>query len=449
MKVVTRIAPSPTGQMHIGTVRTALFNYLFAKQHGGTYFVRIEDTDKERNKPEWTEQIWSDFSWVGLPWDRQYIQSEHLAFHQSLLRSLVEKGAAYVSKEPSRDDATREVEVVRLKNPQSKVAFNDLIRGEVSFDTTELGDFVIARSLDDPLYHFAVVVDDHEAGVTHVIRAEEHLSNTPRQILILEALGFERPQYAHIPLILAPDRSKLSKRKHNVSLENYKNAGYLPQGIINYLALLGWNPGTEEEFFDIENLIKRFSLEQVQKSGAIFDENKMRWFNREHMLRMSPEAFWEYAQPFLSERTVQNLSAGRWRLVVPVMLERASTFGDIRDADEAGEYRYYYEAPDVSSTLIVPKGETAMSTLPRIERAVSLLSVVHAEWTAEQVKAALWDYATEEGRGKVLWPIRTALSGKEKSPDPFTIAGIIGRDETLARLGTACNTLRANTERIC
>lgn len=442
MDIVTRIAPSPTGQMHIGTVRTALFNYLFAKKHNGTYFVRIEDTDKERNRPEWTEAIWSDFDWVELPPDKKYVTSEHLARHVELLKKIVAEGKAYVSKEPAKDDPTKEVEVVRLKNPGTSITFEDLIRGKVTFDTTELGDFVIARAIDDPLYHFAVVVDDGDAGVTHVIRAEEHLSNTPRQILILEALGFLRPTYAHIPLILAPDRSKLSKRKHAASVDVYRSKGYLPEAIINYLALLGWNPGTEKEIFTMDELIREFSLEKVQHSGAIFDEAKLKWFNREYMLKLSEDSFAEYAKKFLSDEAQKGFDQKNiWPAMIAVMRERASTFGEIGDADRAGEYRFFYEAPTPPPGLFGWKGEPGEASKPRLERVLGLLEALQGEWNAATVKEALWAFAESEGRGQVLWPTRIALSGREKSPDPFTIAGIIGRDETLLRIRGAITAL--------
>lgn len=441
-KVVTRIAPSPTGQMHIGTIRTALFNYLYAKKLGGTFFVRIEDTDKSRNQPEWVDAIWEDFAWVGLTPDIRYVQSEHAKRHKELLKGLVDTGKAYVSHEPKQDDPTKSVDVVRLKNPGREVVFQDLIRGEVRFDTSELGDFVIARAIDDPLYHFAVVVDDGDSGVTHVIRAEEHISNTPRQILIQEALGIPRPQYAHIPLILAPDRSKLSKRKHAAAVEIYRERGFLPQAIINYLALLGWNPGTEQELFSLEELTEAFSLEKVQHSGAIFDETKLLWFNREYMLRLTPEAFWEHAEEFLSEETVTELDTlGLWKSVVPVMRERASTFGDIREADTAGEYAYFYKTPVYMPPALLWKEETAQATKARLERILSLLEGFEGEWDKDTVKSVVWDYAEKEGRGQVLWPMRVSLSGREKSPDPFTISSIIGRDETIRRIAGAISLL--------
>jgi glutamyl-tRNA synthetase len=438
MNVVTRIAPSPTGQMHIGTVRTALFNYLFAKHHGGTYFVRIEDTDKERNKPEWTQAIWDDFAWCGLIPDKRYIQSKHIERHKELLHSLVEKGSAYVSKEPSHDDPSKTVDVVRLKNPGARVTFNDLVRGEVSFDTAELGDFVIARSVDDPLYHFAVVADDADAGVTHVIRAEEHISNTPRQILIIEALGFLRPLYAHIPLILAPDKSKLSKRKHGASVDNYRAQGYLPEAIINYLAFLGWNPGTEEELFTLEQLVERFSLDQVQKSGAVFDETKMKWFNREYLLKMESGKFKEEVKKFSS--ILEQVPA-----LLPIIRDRISTFGEVSEMEREGEFAYFMKAPSYDAKDLVWKKDPAPEGVKaRLEEIKKLLQgIAEADWSTDTIKAAVWPYAEKEGRGGVLWPLRYALTGRDKSPDPFTVAGILGRDETLLRIDNALRLLGA------
>ena len=262
-KVVTRFAPSPTGFLHIGGVRTALFSYLFAKQNKGDFVLRIEDTDKERNKEEWTEDLISDLAWLGLKHDVFAKQSERFDIHKKYLQKLIESGHAYISKETPTEPGQRD-EVIRFKNPNKKVTINDLIRGEVTVDTTDLNDFVIARSMDEPLYHLAVVIDDFEMGVTHVIRGEEHLSNTPRQILIQEAIGAPRPIYAHIPLVLAPDRSKLSKRKHgeSVSLTYYREQGYLPEAILNFVAMIGWNSGTDQEIFSLDELIKEFKIEK-------------------------------------------------------------------------------------------------------------------------------------------------------------------------------------------
>ena len=446
MNIVTRIAPSPTGQMHIGTVRTALFNFLLARHHGGEFLVRIEDTDKSRNQPEWVEAIWRDFAWVGLEADKRFVQSEHLPRHRELLKKLVEEGSAYISKELAKDGSGREVAVVRLKNPGQKITFNDLVRGEVSFDTTDLGDFVIARSIDDPLYHFAVVVDDHDAGVTHVMRAEEHLSNTPRQILLHQALGFPLPTYAHIPLILAPDRSKLSKRKHSASLEHYQAQGYLPEALINYLCLLGWNPGTEEEIFTVEELIQRFNVEQIQKSGAIFDEKKMRWVNRAHLQKLSDEEFLAGVKKFLSADLLNTLEEnGRLAKLLPELRERVEVFGDLKTMEDGGEFAYYISEPEYKTELLLwKKDQDKNNTKQRLEKVLAIIAENSDQlkaWNKETVKATLWPLAEAEGRGEILWPLRVALSGREKSPDPFSLAEILGREEVEKRVKVAMEKL--------
>lgn len=435
--IITRIAPSPTGQMHIGTVRTALFNYLFSKQHRGIYFVRIEDTDKERNKTEWVDAIWKDFEWCGLIPDKRYIQSEHIERHRELLAALVASGKAYVSKEPSRDDPGREVEVVRLKNAGTRITFADLIRGEVSFDTTELGDFVIARAIDDPLYHFAVVVDDNDAGVTHIIRAEEHLSNTPRQILIQEALGFPRPQYAHIPLILAPDRSKLSKRKHSASLEHYRNEGYLPEAIINYLALLGWNPGTDQEYFSLHELIEDFSLERIQKSGAIFDETKMKSVNQHWMRKLSDE-------DFINRGELSAPDMDKLRKAAPLLKDRAHTFAEAREM-LSGELACLFTEPKIDRETLLQKelSDRPGLALEALKSLCEALNSLPEASTAEEVKLLVMPLADAEeakgkgGRGAVLWPLRYALSGEVRSPDPFTLVAILGVAASVSRIQKA------------
>ncbi|TSC83828.1 MAG: hypothetical protein G01um101417_395 [Parcubacteria group bacterium Gr01-1014_17] len=297
-KVIVRFAPSPTGPLHIGGARTALFNYIFTKQHGGSFILRIEDTDKERSEKKYEEDIFSGLKWLGIKPDDIYRQSERTDIYQKHLTTLIKSGAAYVSREPKKitntttppfghPSSTEEgmIEVVRFKNPNKRVSFQDIVRGEVSFDTTELKDFVIAKSVSEPLYHLAVVVDDFEMGVTHIIRGEDHISNTARQILIQESIGAPRPAYAHLPLILAPDRSKLSKRKHgeSVSLAHYRNAEIAPEAMVNFLALLGWHPsGDASEVLSWSDLLQHFSLERVQKGGAMLDSNKLNWLNKQY-----------------------------------------------------------------------------------------------------------------------------------------------------------------------
>lgn len=285
-KPIVRFAPSPTGPLHIGGARTALFNYIFAKQTGGQFILRIEDTDKERSKPEYEQEIRDGLAWLGIIPDASYRQSERTEIYQKHLDALIKSGAAFVSREKKKE-GEGEVEVVRFKNTNKRVTFHDMVRGEVSFDTTELKDFVIARSVSEPLYHLAVVVDDFEMGITHIIRGEDHISNTPRQILIQEALGVPRPLYAHIPLILATDRSKLSKRKHGeaVSLAHYRAQGIVPAAMVNFLALLGWHPSASDasEVLSFDELITQFQLERIQKGGAVLDANKLNWFNRQYL----------------------------------------------------------------------------------------------------------------------------------------------------------------------
>ena len=273
-KVAVRMAPSPTGNFHVGGARTALFNFLFARKNNGKFILRIEDTDKERSKKEFEDDIFKSLEWLGLKYDEFYRQSERGEIYKNYVEKMLNNDSVYEAED----------KVIRFRNPNKKTKFNDLVRGEIEFDTTELKDFVIAKSVDEPLYHLAVVIDDFESGITHVIRGEDHISNTPRQILIQEAIGAPRPLYAHLPLILAQDRSKLSKRKHgeSVSLDYYRHKGYSTEAIINYLALLGWNPGTEQEIFTLEELINVFDLERVHKGGAIFDEKKLAWVNRKH-----------------------------------------------------------------------------------------------------------------------------------------------------------------------
>lgn len=441
--IVVRMAPSPTGNLHVGTARTTLFNYLFAKHTGGKFILRIEDTDKERSKPEFEKNIVDGLHWLGLSWDEFYRQSEREEIYVSYLQKLIDSGHAYVSKEEVKEEGQR-AEVIRFKNPNKLITFEDLIRGEVTFNTEELGDFVIARSISEPLYHLAVVIDDHEMGVTHVIRGEDHISNTPRQILIQEAIGAPRPIYAHLPLILDTDRKKLSKRAHGASvwIDSYKKDGYLPEALNNFFALMGWNPGGEKEVFTLDELCSIFEIEKTQKGGAIFNKEKLNWFNKEHMKRMSAEALSggiEIALKNSKKLESKTINATLIRNVISTTLERVSTLSEITILADAGEFDYFLDAPVYEKDLLFWKEEKDSSiTKRRIEKVIEILSKIGDDtFTADTVKTALWDYATEEGRGQVLWPMRVALSGREKSPDPFILSGILGKTETVARLRTA------------
>lgn len=442
--IVTRMAPSPTGNLHVGTARTALFNYLYAKRHGGTFIMRIEDTDKERSSPEFETEILEGLSWLGMTWDAFYRQSDRTPIYRGYLERAIEKGTAYVSSEPSKKEEGKTVEVVRLRNPNTTITFDDEVRGEITFDTTELGDLVIARSLDDPLYHFTVVVDDHEMGVTHVIRGEDHISNTPRQILIQEAIGASRPIYAHLPLLLGTDRSKLSKRHGATQLESYRKAGYLKEALVNYFALLGWNPGTDEEFFSLEELIQRFDLSGIQKGGAIFDIEKLKWFNREYLRKLDDEDFYQMVRERLPERVLSlpQFSEARLIRLLPVIKERIGNGDEVTAFAEAGEYDFAFAKPIEDTSLLKWKNDSSVrDALPRLQKCAEIISTISETASVDEVKARLWDYALEVGKGEVLWPLRVALTGRERSPDPFTVIAIIGSPEAYQRVRNACDTI--------
>ncbi|MBI2108600.1 MAG: glutamate--tRNA ligase [Parcubacteria group bacterium] len=427
-KIITRFAPSPTGTLHVGAARTALFNFLFSKQKNGEMILRIEDTDRERSKKEYETDILESLKWLGITHPAFFRQSERKEIYQKHIAALIRNGHAYVAEDS----------VIRFKNPNKKIIFTDLVRGDIIFDTTELHDFVIARNESDPLYHLAVVIDDYEMNVTHIIRGEDHVSNTPRQILIQEAIGAPRPLYIHIPLILSPDRSKLSKRHGAMSVLEYRKEGYLPEALINFMVLLGWSPQhgkDNNEVFSTEELINVFSIEGIQKSGAVFNIDKLKWINREHIKRLSRERLHDEIKPFLPLEA-QNMSEASLAALIAILTEKIDVFGDIRGLYDAGELTYFWEQPAYEKKGLLWKNETDLSVVKKyLSELMSILSQVgEKEFTALRVKEGVWEYATEMGRGSVLWPFRFALSGKEKSSDPFAIAEVLGKEETLRRL---------------
>lgn len=431
--VITRIPPSPTGRFHIGTARTALFNYLFARHNGGKVVFRSEDTDRARSKKEFEEEIMNGIKWLGLSWDEFSRQSEHANRYRELLEKIIREDTAYVSAEPAKDDPSKTVEVIRLRNPGKSVTFTDLIRGDITFDTTELGDFVIARSITDALYHFAVVADDMDSGITHVIRGEDHISNTPRQILIQEALGAPRPAYAHLPLILDEKRAKLSKRTGATSVMDYRDEGFLPEALVNYLALIGWNPGDNREDFSLAQLVEEFSLEGAQKGGAAWNREKLLSVNQRWMRKLSTEEF-------ISRGNLTASDAKKLRLSVPLLKDRARTF---REAQEmlSGELSCLFTEPSVARESLVTKElpDRPGMTKSALESLSEAIKGLPEDVSIEVVKEILMPFADAEeargkgGRGAVLWPLRYALSGQERSPDPFTLVSILGKEESIAR----------------
>ena len=433
-KIVTRFAPSPTGHFHLGGVRSALYNYLFAKQNKGVYILRSEDTDKERSKKEYEDGFLELFNWLGLKPDQFFRQSERTEIYKKYLEKMIKDGFAYVSKEEIKEEGQRS-EVIRFKNPNKKITFRDIVLGDITFDTTDLKDFIIARSLTEPLYHLTVVVDDFEMAVTHIIRGQEHIANTPRQILIQEAIGAQRPFYAHIPLILGKDRAKLSKRDPEVipALE-YKNLGYLPEAIINFMALIGWNPGGEQEVFTLDELVEKFDMQKIQKSGGIFNSEKLDWLNKEHMKKLSNDEVKNKILSSLSEE-FQN------EKIVPIIFERISKWNDIKNMERAGELDFFskIKKPQYDKEKLVYKSSSTKETENNLKLAIKTLSDLNEEnFTSDNIKISLMKIANDlKNRGELLHPVRYALSGKDKSPDPFIIAEILGKNETLSRLQKA------------
>lgn len=399
--------------------------------------MRIEDTDKERSKKEFEDDIFNGLKWLGLDYDEVYRQSERTEIYRKYLKKLVESGNAYEAE----DSESGGGKVIRFKNPNIKISWNDLIRGKIEFDTTELKDFIIAKNMETPLYHLAVVVDDLEMGVTHIIRGEDHISNTPRQILIVRALGAIESSYAHIPLILAPDKSKLSKRHGAVSVNEYTRLGYEPEAVINFLALIGWNPGDEREIFTLKELVSEFKLEKVQKGGAVFNKEKFDWVNKEHIKLLGAMEAQNRIKKLLINQKVSEEMIDK---LCPIVIDRISRFGEIPEMIESGELDYFFTKPEYESkSLLWQKKPDPVSARKHLEKVSAILSDLK-DFSQENVKKAIWEYAEKEGRGEVLWPMRYALSGRDKSPDPFTLAYVLGKKETVERLNNALSKLKSD-----
>lgn len=440
--VVVRFPPSPTGLFHVGNARTFLFNYIFAKQNNGKILFRLEDTDKERSKEEYADDIIENLKWLGIEPDFSSMvrQSERTDIYKKYLQKMIDTGNAYISKEEVVEEGQR-AEVIRFKNPNKKIKFIDLIRGEIEFDTTELKDFVIAKSLEEPVYHLAVVVDDFEMGVTHVIRGDDGISNTPRQILIQDAIGAPRPIYAHLPMMLATDKSKLSKRKHGeqVSVSFYREAGYLPEAMINFLALIGWNPGTDQEIFSMEELIEKFDIAKVQKAGAVFNVEKLDWVSKQYIKNKSVDELQNIIKSFVPEKWKDAVekNSTMWKKIIETEKERISKFSEIQEG-----IGLFFETPEYTKELLKWKTgtpEEAKKHLTKILETIS--SIDEKDFSLQNIKNLIWPYAEENGKGNVLWPLRAALTGLERSPEPFTVSDILGKSETIKRIEKALDML--------
>ncbi len=436
-KIVVRYPPSPTGPLHIGNIRTFLFNFLFAKKNEGKIILRFEDTDKERSDEKFAKIALADLKELGLTYDEgPFYQSGRTDRYREVIEELIKEGKAYEAEE----NAAKTGRVVRIKNPGGDIVFNDIIKGEIKIDVSQYGDFVIARSKDDPLYHLTVVVDDFDFGVTHVIRGEDHITSTPRQILIAQAIETPTLKYAHLPLIVGQDGKKLSKRHGAVTYEEFKKQGILPEALLNYLALLGWSAKNDKEFFTLSELISEFDLEKVNNSPAKFDYEKLYAINRQHLLKLSEDKFILLLQEFLPEKLKSFLSL-RPDFVQNVfyaeMRERISKFSDISAMFERGEFNFLFEAGEYEEGSLIWKKSDKEKTVEHLKKTLELFEKLPDEFNPKEVKDILWPYAQEHGAGDVLWPVRYALTGAKRSPDPFTVASLLGKKESKERIKKA------------
>ena len=487
-----RSAPSPTGPLHIGTARTALFNYLFARHTGGTFILRLEDTDQVRSSIAYEKDILDGLHWLGLGWDEgpevagqaargphaPYRQMERLPSYAAAAERLVAADQAYpcyctpeeldadrkaqeAAKQPPRyvgrcatltpdERAAHEAEgrrgALRFRVGEGVVGFDDIVRGHVEIDVSNLGgDFAIVRADGSPLYHFTVVVDDAAMGISHVIRGEDHLSNTPKHILLFRALGYPEPRFAHLPLILNADRSKMSKRKSQTSVSDYIAEGFIREALVNYLALLGWATGTEEEVLSLDEIVGRFELEAVHKGGAVFDRERLEWLNGQWIRRLDPDELIDRLRPFVEA----ELRSGRidWmpsddelRSLLPVVQERLPTLGAIGDLVGF----LWVDQVAVDPAGLVPKRWDAATTRDGLAAARATIEAVgEVTFEADELEPPLRALAEARGwkAGDLFMAIRVAVTGRAATPPLFDTLVALGRDRTLQRLDRALEVL--------
>jgi len=458
MHVVTRFAPSPTGYLHIGGARTALFNWLYARHTGGKFILRIEDTDRQRSTDASIEIILEAMKWLGLDWDEgPYFQTERMAIYRETAQKLLDTGWAYrcyctpEELEEKRKKALREGRkpkydgtcryrtdfpkdkpyVLRFKCPQEgTVVVEDLVKGTVKFDVAELDDLIIIRSDGGPTYNFAVVVDDATMGITHVIRGDDHLNNTPRQILIYKALGYPLPKFAHVPMILGQDHKRLSKRHGSVSVLAYRDEGYLPQALTNYLVRLGWSHG-DQEIFSTQELIKLFTLKGIGKSAGIFNPEKLLWLNGRYIRSLSVETLVKEVRPFI-EADGLNPSKEKLFMAVRTLKERSRTLKEMTEG-----MRFYFTDridydPKAAKKFLRPEVVPLFSQILTCLNSLDVLDKSNLEGCFRKV--------TEENQvklGKVAQPVRVALTGRAVSPGLFEVMEVLGKEKTISRLRDA------------
>ncbi|NCN53233.1 glutamate--tRNA ligase [Candidatus Wolfebacteria bacterium] len=456
-KVRVRIAPSPTGYLHIGTARTALFNWLYVKKLGGKFILRIEDTDLERSEKKYEEDIIEGLKWLGLDWDEgPFKQSDRIDIYEKYIRKMLDEDRAYFcncSKEEldaerkaqmdrgespkysgrcrDKNISEKDAQLIRYKNHGGEIIFKDLIRDEIKFDSSLIGDIAIAKNLKTPLYNFAVVVDDHEMNITHVIRGEDHIANTPKQILIQQALGFRSPKYGHMPLILNPDKSKMSKRFAATSIKEYRDQGYLADAMINFISFLGWHPIDDKDKMTRKEIIKEFDLDRMQKGGAVFDIQKLNWLNSQYLKEKSNKDLLKLFEDFYNrefsnyEKKIVEVSKDR--------IEKLSDFEELKKSFDLSEYE---------KELLKWKKSDLNSAKENLRRVKELLkTLLDHEYNLKNLEIKIMGYADENGRGDSLWPLRVALSGKQKSPSPIELLYVLDKNESIDRIEKAIKKL--------
>ncbi|NOY44646.1 MAG: glutamate--tRNA ligase [Deltaproteobacteria bacterium] len=464
--VRTRFAPSPTGHLHVGGARTALFNFLYARHHGGTFVLRIEDTDRERSTDESTRAILESMRWLGLDWDEgPYFQSQRTGLYLEHVERLLKEGKAYrcdcppevveakrqkaliEGRKPKYDGTCRartdvdpsKPHVVRFKAPQTgTTVVPDLLKGEVVYDNEELDDLVILRTDGSPTYNFVVVVDDALMGITHVIRGDDHLNNTPRQIQLYQALGYPLPRFAHVPMILGPDKKRLSKRHGATSVEAYRDAGFLPEALVNFLARLGWSHG-DQEIFSLQELIDLFDLDGVGRSASVFNEDKLLWLNAHYIKECPQDRLVDLVRPFLERKGYDTADRGKLAVLVEAFRPRCKTLA------EFAEKATPYFVREIEVDPAAAKKHLKASIAPVLADLLEAFRAVE-RWDVPSLERAFLEVV--EGKhalkiGKAAQPLRVAVTGTTVSPGIFETLVLVGREWALERIERALEMARA------
>lgn len=458
MTVVTRFAPSPTGYLHVGGARTALYSWLVAKAAGGKFVLRIEDTDRERSTQPAIDAILEGMEWLGLNWDEgPFYQTKRFDRYQHYIDKLLDEDKAYKCYcsterlEKMRDEQMARGEkprydghcrdnpnvggdryVIRFRNPQTgSVKFNDHIRGPIEFANTELDDLIIARSDGTPTYNFCVVIDDWEMNITHVVRGEDHINNTPRQINILQALGAPIPEYAHVSMILGDDGKKLSKRHGAVSVMQYRDDGYLPQAVLNYLVRLGWSHG-DQEIFSVDEMIRLFKLDDVNKAASAFNTEKLNWLNQHYMKALPVSEVAEYLQWHFTDQAIDVSKGPALEKIIPLLADRVKTLKEM-----ASSARYFYEEYENFDEAAAKKHlrPVAREALEAVQDRLASVS----EWNAANIQAAIQATADDlgVGMGKVGMPLRVAATGSGNSPSLDVTLELLDQEQVVGRIARA------------